>query len=60
VRLDEPDRVILLVEAVTLLALGSLLLGQAPTDLTQWVGGVAAVVGGYLLAAWYENRPVDD
>ena len=59
-RLDEPDRVILLVEAVTLLALGSLLLGQSPTDLTQWVGGVAAVVGGYLLAAWYETRPVDD
>jgi len=55
-RLDKPDRPVLLFEAVTLLVVGSVLIGGPGAVLSQWVGGSAAVAGGYFLAAWYEGR----
>jgi len=56
VRLDDPDRPLLLFQGVVLIVLGSLLIGGPGAVLSQWVGGAAALIGGFLLAAWYERR----
>jgi hypothetical protein len=55
-RIDEPDRPVLLFGAVTLLVVGSVLIQAPGPQLSEWAGGSAAVAGGYFLAAWYEGR----
>ena len=53
------DRPLLLFQGLVLVALGVLLIGQSAM-MPQVMGGLAAIVGGFALAAWYDRlRNVD-
>jgi len=54
------DRPLLLFQGLVLVALGVLLIGQSAM-IPQVMGGLAAIVGGFALAAWYDRlRNVED
>ena len=53
------DRPLLLFQGLVLVALSVLLIGQSAM-MPQVMGGLAAIVGGFALAAWYDRlRNVD-
>ena len=54
------DRPLLLFQGLVLVALSVLLIGQSAM-MPQVMGGLAAIVGGFALAAWYDRlRNVED
>ena len=55
-RVYDLDRPLLLFQGLVLVALGVLLIGQSAM-IPQVVGGSAAFVGGFVLAAWYDRLP---
>jgi len=60
VRVYDLDRPLLLFQGLVLVALGVLLIGQSAM-VPQVMGGLAAIVGGFTLAAWYDRlRNVED
>ena len=59
-RVYDLDRPLLLFQGLVLVALSGLLIRQSAM-IPQAIGGLAAIVGGFALAAWYDRlRNVED
>jgi len=56
VRVYDLDRPLLLFQGLVLVALSGLLIGQSAM-IPQAIGGLAAIAGGFALAAWYDRLP---